>query len=145
MGPHGKKEKGGGGTPPGLTTANKGRAVGPGSTKRGRRAPGGVRARRRLAPGPLCRRPTPPSGGAGGRVAGTVSPRTTMLVVGMRGWPLMESGQVTRNLAEAERLRASAGAVRIVSEVQFREALGLERPPEGSGKSLSGEQVCSTL
>jgi Tfp pilus assembly protein PilF len=82
---------------------------------------------------------------AGGRVLPGVSPRATMLVVGMRGWPLMDSGHVTRKLAEAERLRAAGRTIRILSEVTFRELVGLEAPAEAVAKTLSEQQVCKTL
>ncbi len=84
-------------------------------------------------------------GAAGGRAVGAVNARTTMLVVGMRGWPLMNSGHVTRKLAEAERLRAAGRPLRILSELDFREVLGLEAPRASSPKSLSGAQVCAAL
>src|SRR5262245_48098147 len=79
--------------------------------------------------------------GAGGGVAPGVSPRATMLVVGMRGWPLMDSGHVTRKLAEAERLRASGKAIRGLSEVAFRELVGLEDPAEAVAKTPREQQA----
>jgi Flp pilus assembly protein TadD len=82
---------------------------------------------------------------AAGRLAPSVLPRATMLVVGMRGWPLMDSGQLPRKLAEAEAVRAAGKPLRILSETQFRELVGLEAVPDGSGKSLSPEQVCATV
>src|SRR6185436_2380005 len=63
-------------------------------------------------------------GDALGRLSPSVSSRATMLVVGMRGWPLMESGSITAKLAEAERLKAAGKPIRIVSETEFREILG---------------------
>lgn len=82
---------------------------------------------------------------AGGRTAGAVSARVTMLVVGMRGWPLMESGQLTAKLVAAERLRAAGTPVRIVSEIEFKEMLGLAAPSGTGTKSLRAEQVCRAL
>src|SRR5262245_4108888 len=82
---------------------------------------------------------------AGGHVSASVASRATMLVVGMRGWPLMDSGHVTRRLAEAERLRGSGGSIRILSELEFREILGLEAPPDPASKWLSSEQLCTAL
>jgi tetratricopeptide (TPR) repeat protein len=81
---------------------------------------------------------------AAGSLASGVSARTTVLVVGMRGWPLMNSGHVTGKLAAAEKLRASGHSIRILSETNFREVLGLESPAEGD-KSLTSQQVCSAL
>ena len=82
---------------------------------------------------------------AGGSAVAGVSARATMLVVGMRGWPLIDSGHVTQKLADAERLQASGRPIRILSEVAFREAVGLEAPAEAASKSLSGKQVCRAL
>ena len=82
---------------------------------------------------------------ASGRVAPSVSARATMLVVGMRGWPLMDSGRVTKKLADAERLKAAGKPIQIISEAQFRERLGLEAPAEGPGKTLTAAQVCKAL
>lgn len=83
--------------------------------------------------------------GEGGLLISSVSSRCTMLVVGMRGWPLMDSGRVTHKLTEAERLRAAGQALRILSETQFRELLGLESAKAKPAKSLTVQQVCSTL
>jgi tetratricopeptide (TPR) repeat protein len=52
---------------------------------------------------------------------------------------------VTKRLADAERLRAAGKPIRILSEIQFREILGLEAPPEAESKSLTVQQVCSAL
>jgi Flp pilus assembly protein TadD len=68
-----------------------------------------------------------------------------MLVVGMRGWPLLESGKVTRKLADAERLRAGGARVRIVCEEEFREILGLDACEAAGEKTLSAGQVAGTL
>lgn len=83
--------------------------------------------------------------GARGRVVAAVGARTTMLVVGMRGWPLMESGQVTAKLAAAERLREAGGRIRVVSEIEFREALGLDAPPRAGPKPIDAGVLCATL
>jgi tetratricopeptide (TPR) repeat protein len=82
---------------------------------------------------------------AGARTLSAVSPRITMLVVGMRGWPLMDSGHITRKLAAAEKLRSAGHRIRILSEIQLRELLGLEAPALDTAKSLSEQQVCSAL
>jgi DNA-binding transcriptional MerR regulator len=83
--------------------------------------------------------------GAKGRCVPSVTVRTTMLVVGMRGWPLMDSGHVTGKLAEAERLRGLGRQVRVVSEPEFREILGLSEPATEAGKSLGAQQICAAL
>ena len=58
---------------------------------------------------------------AAGRLCASVSSRATMLVVGMRGWPLMDSGHITKKLADAEQLRKTGKKFRIVSEAEFRD------------------------
>jgi tetratricopeptide (TPR) repeat protein len=57
----------------------------------------------------------------------------------------MDSGHLTRKLAEAERLRATGRKIRVLSEGEFLEVLGLETPTEGDAKTLSAEQVCAAL
>lgn len=81
----------------------------------------------------------------GGQVCEQVGARATMVVVGMRGWPLMDSGHIPKKLAEAERLRSGGQAIRIVSEISFRELAGLQAPRELGTKSLSEERVCQAL
>jgi tetratricopeptide (TPR) repeat protein len=84
---------------------------------------------------------------AGGAVSPDVSARPTILVVGMLGWPLMNSGQVTKKLEQAEKLRAAGSPVQIVSEAHFRELVGLDRPApsEDGDKSISAESMCAAL
>lgn len=82
---------------------------------------------------------------AGGVVAPGVTARTTLLVVGMRGWPLMESGRVTRPLADAQRRRAEGGSIRIISEREMRERLGLDPDAGQPRKPLSLEQACRAV
>jgi tetratricopeptide (TPR) repeat protein len=57
----------------------------------------------------------------------------------------MDSGRITGKLAQAERLRSGGARIRIVSEMEFRELLGLEVPPEATPKSLTDRQVCAAL
>lgn len=82
---------------------------------------------------------------ANAKASAKSGPQATMIVVGMRGWPLMNSGHVPKKLAEAERLRTSGNPIRILSEIAFRELVGLQAPAELGAKSLSGTQVCKTL
>jgi len=60
----------------------------------------------------------------GGRVAKTVSGRTTILVVGAHGWALRPDGGVSVKLEQAEKLKARGGRIRIVSELVFAEMAG---------------------
>src|SRR6186713_1833407 len=55
---------------------------------------------------------------AAGKLCASVSARATMLVVGMRGWPLMDSGHITKKLADAERQHHLGKKIRVVSETE---------------------------
>jgi tetratricopeptide (TPR) repeat protein len=82
---------------------------------------------------------------AGGAFSTSFSHRITMLVVGARGWPLLASGKVTGKLAQAEKLRAAGVPLRIISEDEFRELLGLVPASAPRSKSLSLEQVAASV
>jgi tetratricopeptide (TPR) repeat protein len=82
---------------------------------------------------------------AGGQTVSTVSRRTSMLVVGMDGWPLLPSGEIASKLQKAEELRAAGAPIRIASEEVFLEAAGLrERQPE-LRKTYTADQICSLV
>ncbi|MHC4415960.1 MAG: tetratricopeptide repeat protein [Planctomycetota bacterium] len=82
---------------------------------------------------------------AGGVPVTSVSRRTSMLVVGMAGWPLLPDGTVSRKLHRAETLNRSGGRIRIVSEAVFLELAGLaERRPD-LRKSYPAQRVCELL
>lgn len=82
---------------------------------------------------------------AGGQTDATVSRRTTMLVVGMDGWPLLPSGEIASKLQKAEELREAGAPIRIASEEEFLEAAGRrERQPE-LRKTYSADQICSLV
>jgi tetratricopeptide (TPR) repeat protein len=61
----------------------------------------------------------------GGEAAEHISRQTTMLVVGEEGWPLEDDGSPSVKLEQAERLRSSGNELRIVSESDFLQLLGL--------------------
>jgi tetratricopeptide (TPR) repeat protein len=82
---------------------------------------------------------------AGGRVATRVSERTTMVVVGMRGWPLLSSGRLTNPLAEAERLRSQGRRITVLGEAAFRERIGLDLAEAAGVKPLALAQVATAL
>jgi tetratricopeptide (TPR) repeat protein len=82
---------------------------------------------------------------AGGTVTSTVSRRTSMLVVGMRGWPLLEDGTVSRNLARAELLNERGADIAIISESMFAELAGLAPDRSPLNKTYGTEQVCQLL
>ncbi len=80
-----------------------------------------------------------------GEVCDEVCERTTMLVVGMDGWPLADTGKLTKKLQDAERLRASGSSIIICTEYHFRERAGLEPCESGMEKHLRADQVASAL
>lgn len=68
---------------------------------------------------------------AGAEPLDDVTRRCTLLVIGMRGWPLAEDGRLSAKLQRAERMRDRGGArIEIVSELRFREMAGLAEPQE---------------
>ena len=82
---------------------------------------------------------------AGGVAVTTVSRRTSMLVVGMEGWPLLANGTVSRKLRRAETLRRSGSPLRILCEAEFLECAGLETRRQTLRKSYPEHQVCDLL
>ncbi len=82
--------------------------------------------------------------GAGATPVEDVSRRTTMLVVGMDGWPLLPDGALSRKLRRADELNRSGSRIRVVSEAVFLEMAGLsQRPP--ARKSFSSADLCGVL
>ncbi len=81
----------------------------------------------------------------GGQPSTSVSRRTSLLVVGMGGWPVLADGSVSRSLRRAEELNASGSHIRIVSEEVFLEMAGLQQRPATEAKSFSFDQVCELL
>jgi tetratricopeptide (TPR) repeat protein len=60
-----------------------------------------------------------------GRFSARVTRDTTLLVVGLNGWPLRSDGRVSRKLARAKRLQQSGHAIEIIREDAFFDRLGL--------------------
>jgi tetratricopeptide (TPR) repeat protein len=81
----------------------------------------------------------------GGTFVEDFSPRVALLIVGMDGWPLLETGKLTRALELAELARRQGLPVRIISEQTFRELVGLDPTPAASGGSYTVEQVAGIL
>ncbi len=82
--------------------------------------------------------------GAGATPVEDVSRRTTMLVVGMDGWPLLPDGAPSRKLRRADELNRTGARIRVVSEAVFLEMAGLaQRPP--ARKSFSSADLCGVL
>lgn len=68
---------------------------------------------------------------SGGEPCASVSRRTSMLVIGMEGWPLLPDGQISRKLHLAEKLTR----IRIISESAFLELVGLKERQEDLRKT----------
>jgi tetratricopeptide (TPR) repeat protein len=81
----------------------------------------------------------------GGDVAAYVSHQTTMLVVGIRGWPLLPDGQISRKLRRAEELRRAGCQICIAPEPAFLELIGRAPPAAASDKSFPASEVCRIL
>jgi tetratricopeptide (TPR) repeat protein len=79
---------------------------------------------------------------AGGSVSTSASRRTNILTVGMGGWPLLPSGEVSSVLQRAEELNRRGAAIRIISEEEFLEEAG--RKPRGPAleKSYTADEIC---
>jgi tetratricopeptide (TPR) repeat protein len=82
---------------------------------------------------------------AGGQPVQTVSRRTTLLVVGMYGWPLLPDGQVSSKLRFAEELIRQGVPLRTISERVFLEMLGLANQQPAVDKSFTAEKICELL
>ncbi len=80
---------------------------------------------------------------------GTVSPHLTrkssVLVVGMRGWPLLPNGAVSERLQRAEALNAEGCNIRILSEIKFLELAGVIERRDELHQTYSAEDVCKLL
>ncbi|MFG0283354.1 MAG: tetratricopeptide repeat protein [Phycisphaerales bacterium JB039] len=80
---------------------------------------------------------------AGAEPLDDVTRRCTMLVIGMRGWPLAEDGRLSAKLRRAEKLRAAGGRIQIISEQRFRELAGLAEARRET-KSFSIDRVAES-
>lgn len=77
----------------------------------------------------------------GGRFAPRVTRETTLLVVGMQGWPLRADGRVSGKLRKAKRLRESGQPIEIVRESDFLERIGLAQVGDMVCRRYSLDQV----
>src|SRR4030095_6423050 len=82
---------------------------------------------------------------AGGEPMDGVSRRTSMLVVGMEGWPLPPGGEGRRQRRHAEGLREKGHGVQILSESAFLESAGLEERRPALRKSYTAAEVSQLL
>jgi tetratricopeptide (TPR) repeat protein len=83
---------------------------------------------------------------AGAEPVTTVTGRTSLLVVGMEGWPILKEGTISRKLEQAEALQARGHPIRIISEFEFLERIGIRSPKPGPALgTCSLEQACRLL
>ncbi len=82
---------------------------------------------------------------SGGVLVETVSRRTSVLVVGMAGWPLLPDGTISRKLQRAETLNRGGASIRIVAEEEFLELAGLAERATRLGKAYPASHVCDLL
>lgn len=82
---------------------------------------------------------------AGGSVAPHLTRKTTVLVIGMRGWPLLPNGAVSQRLQRAEELNREGYNIRIISEVKFLELAGVKERRDELHQTFSAEDICKLL
>lgn len=66
----------------------------------------------------------------GGEAVANVTQQTTLLVIGEEGWPLEHDGQISVKLEQAHQLRERGHAIKLMSESEWLQALGLETPAQ---------------
>ncbi len=82
---------------------------------------------------------------AGGETGTTVSRWTSILVVGMEGWPLLPDGGVSNKLRRADEINRKYQSIQILSELAFLELAGLEGKKSQLQKTYSSPEVCRLL
>lgn len=81
----------------------------------------------------------------GGVAVDGVSRRTTVLVVGMAGWPLLPDGTISRKLQIAERLQQTGQRIAIISEERFLELAGRRAPHAEVRKTYTAAAIAELL
>jgi hypothetical protein len=83
---------------------------------------------------------------AGGEPSNVVSRRTSFLVVGMEGWPLLPDGMISNKLKRAEELIERGHPLRVISEEAFLELIGQKtRERQPGRKTYPAPEVCKLL
>ncbi len=82
---------------------------------------------------------------AGGEPTLGVSRRTSIVVVGMEGWPLLPDGEISSKLKHAEELRRKGQNIEIISEDAFLELAGLQGHRSTLRKTYPAQEVCRLL
>jgi tetratricopeptide (TPR) repeat protein len=81
----------------------------------------------------------------GGHYSPEVTPQTTLLVMGLEGWPLRRDGRLTKSLQAAQQLQREGESIRIISEAEFMGMVGLGERQDGVRRLFTTEQVCRIL
>ncbi|MBX3443325.1 MAG: tetratricopeptide repeat protein [Planctomyces sp.] len=81
----------------------------------------------------------------GGEASEHISRQTTMLVVGEEGWPLENDGRPSVKLQEAQRILEAGGELRIISESDFLQLLGLTEGREESRRLYTPAMLSQLL
>ena len=83
----------------------------------------------------------------GGRLSASMNRGTTLLVIGMDGWPLLRDGRLSNKLQKAELLQKGTGKrrLRVCSEEQFLERVGRKRPDAETEKPMDAVQVSALV
>jgi tetratricopeptide (TPR) repeat protein len=82
---------------------------------------------------------------SGAEPAHGISRRTSVVVVGMRGWPLLPDGMISNKLKRAEELIKRGYKIEIISESFFLELAGRKERQASLRKTYAGEEVCKLL
>lgn len=82
---------------------------------------------------------------SGGVAVETVSRRTSVVVVGMAGWPLLPDGTISRKLQRAEELNRGGATIRITPEQEFLELAGRAERATRLDKAYPASDVCELL
>jgi hypothetical protein len=82
---------------------------------------------------------------AGGEVQAGVSRHTSLVVIGMEGWPLLPDGKISNKLKLAEEINKIFGSLQIISESAFLALAGLLERKCELRKTYSSTEVCRLL
>ncbi len=81
----------------------------------------------------------------GGEFVPAVTRHTSLLVVGLEGWPLRKDGRVTRKLLHARRLQQYGYPIAILPEEEMLSQLESEDRAEGIHQLYTNAQLCQIL
>jgi tetratricopeptide (TPR) repeat protein len=81
----------------------------------------------------------------GGKPQEHISRWTSILIVGMEGWPLLPDGTVSNKIKRAEKLNREGSSIRVIPEAVFLELAGRQARPSDDSKTYPAEKVYSLL